>query len=297
MAAPEMGADMQIDANGIRLEYEVHGPEDGPALILIRGLGSHLIHWPEELTAGFAAAGYRIVTFDNRDVGLSSRCPVPGAEGNAGTILADLNAGLVPKPAYHLSDMARDVVALMDALGIARAHVFGISMGGGIVQLLACDHGDRLLSAIMVMTSATLGGLNLGGRLVSKPCDRQTYIAGALEGDRAWGSPGFPASEAYLADQAARAFDRGAEAEGVNRQLLAILNAPDRRADTAALTLACLVIHGEDDTLIPVGHGRSLAALILGSELEVIDGMGHVITPMLAPRIVDRVDRFITSRL
>ena len=286
---------MQIDANGIRLECEIHGPQDGTPLILIRGLGSQLVHWPEELTGGFAAAGYRVVTFDNRDVGLSARCPAPGAEGAAEAILADLNAGRVPKPAYLLSDMARDVVGLMDALGITRAHVFGISMGGGIVQILACDHGDRLLSAVMVMTSPTLGGLDLGARLVSKPCDRETFIAEALEGDRAWGSPGFPASETYLTDQAARAYDRGAEAEGMNRQLLAILNTPDRRADLGRVGPPCLIIHGEEDTLIPASHGRDLSALIPGSELEVIAGMGHVITPALAPVIVARVDRFISS--
>jgi pimeloyl-ACP methyl ester carboxylesterase len=287
---------MQIEANGIRLEYETHGPLDGPALILIRGLGTQLVHWAEDLITGFAAAEYRTVTFDNRDVGLSARCPAAGAEGNADTILADLAAGRVPKPAYLLSDMARDVICLMDALGIDRAHVFGISMGGAITQILACDHADRLLSATIVMSSARLRGLDLGERLLSYPTNREEYIAGALEGDRVWGSPGYPATQAYLRMQAGRAFDRGAEADGVNRQLLAILNTPDRRASLSGVALPCLVIHGEEDTLIPPDEGREIASLIPGAELEVIAGMGHVITPALAPLIVEQVNRFISSR-
>ncbi len=287
---------MQIDANGIRLEFETHGPEGGKPLILIRGLGTQLVHWPDELTSGFAAAGFRTVTFDNRDVGLSARCPVPGAEGDADAILADLNAGRVPKPAYLLTDMARDVVGLMDALGIDQAHVFGISMGGAITQLLACDHADRLLSATIVMSSARLRGLDLGERLLSYPTDREGYIAGALEGDHVWGSPGYPATEAYLRTQAGRAFDRGAEADGVNRQLLGILNTPDRRAALGGVALPCLVIHGEEDTLILPEEGREIASLTPGAGLEVIAGMGHVITPALAPVIVELVERFIASR-
>lgn len=287
---------MRIEANGIFLECETHGPVDGSPLILVRGLGSQLVHWPEELTDGFAAAGYRVITFDNRDVGLSARCPGPGADGDADVILADLRAGRAPRPAYLLSDMARDVICLMDALGIDRAHVFGISMGGGIVQLLACDHADRLLSAFIVMSSARNRNPSLAERLLSYPASREDYITSALQDDQSWGSPGYPAPESYLREQAARAFDRGAEAEGVNRQLLAILNTPDRRDDLRAINLPCLVIHGAEDTLLPSELGREIAALIPQSELDVIAGMGHVITPALSPEIVSRVGRFIRTR-
>lgn len=287
---------MRIAANNIHLEVEEHGDPDAPALILIRGLGSQIVHWAPELIDGFVAAGFRVVTFDNRDVGLSDRCPAPGAEGYADTILADLQAARVPKPAYGLQDMARDVTGLMDALEMERAHVFGISMGGAIVQLLACDHAHRLRSATIVMSSARLRGLDLGKRLLSWPVDRAGYVDGALAGDREWGSPGYPVSDAYLRDQAERAFDRGAEAEGVNRQLMAILNAPERRDSLRRVALPCLVIHGTDDTLIPPEEGREIASLIPDAELEVIEGMGHVITPALAPVIVERVNRFIAGR-
>lgn len=287
---------MRIEANGIHLEVEEHGDPGNPALILIRGLGSQIVHWAPELITGFVAAGYRIVTFDNRDVGLSDRCPAPGAEGDADAVLADICAGRVPRPAYGLPDMACDVIGLMDTLGIDRAHVFGISMGGTIVQLLACDHADRLLTASIVMASARLRDLDLGARLLSRPTDLAGFIDGALAGDREWGSPGFPATENYLRAQAERAYERGAEAEGVNRQLVAILNAPDRRNALRRVTLPCLVIHGEEDTLILPEEGREIAALIPEAELEVIQGMGHVITPALAPLIVARVVRFIAGR-
>lgn len=286
---------MRIEANGICLEVEEHGDPGNPALILIRGLGSQIVHWAPELITGFVAAGYRVVTFDNRDVGLSDRCPAPGAEGDADAILADIRAGRVPRPAYGLPDMARDVIGLMDTLGIDRAHVFGISMGGAIVQILACDQASRLHSATIVMSSARLRSLDLGERLLSRPVDRTGYVDGALAGDREWGSPGYPASDAYLRAQAERAYDRGADAEGVNRQLVAILNAPDRRDALRRVTLTCLVIHGEDDTLILPEEGREIAALIPEAELEVIQGMGHVITPALSPLIVARMVRFIAG--
>lgn len=287
---------MQVAANGITLEVEIHGDAEGVPLVLIRGLGSQLVHWPRELVAGLAARGYRVVIFDNRDAGLSARCPAPGIADGADAILAAIRAGRVPPPAYRLDDMARDVVGLMDALGIGRAHVFGISMGGAIAQILACDHRERLLGAMIVMSSARLRGARLAEQLVSRPLDREDFIAAQLEGDRAWGSPGFPAPETWLRDTAARAWERGADAAGMNRQLLAILNAPDRRAALAGVTLPCLVIHGSEDRLIPPEAGREIAALIPGAEAEIIAGMGHVITPALALRIVERVDRFIRSR-
>jgi pimeloyl-ACP methyl ester carboxylesterase len=287
---------MQIAANGITLEVEEHGPPDGPPLILIRGLGSQLIHWPPELVRGFAGRGFRVVIFDNRDIGLSARCPAPGVDGRAETILADLAAGRRPLAAYGLDDMARDVTGLMDALGIDRAHVFGISMGGGIAQVLAIEHADRLLSACIVMTRAAFTGQGAIDQLLSHPQDRAGFIETALQGDHAWGSPGFPAPDSYFRDLAGRAFDRGAEPEGINRQLLAILSSPDRRADLARVGLPCFVIHGADDTLIPPEAGEEIAALIPAARLEIIPGMGHVITPALAPLLVEKVCDFIARQ-
>lgn len=287
---------MQITANGIKLEVEEHGAGSNPALILIRGLGTQLIHWPRELIEGFVAQGFRVITFDNRDIGKSARCPAPGVDGRAETILADLAADRPLRPAYSLNDMAQDVIGMMDALRIAKAHVFGISMGGAITQLLAIHHADRLLSATIVMTRAHFTASPGIEALLSQPQDRAGFIETALQGDRAWGSPGFGAPESYFCDLAGRAYDRGADPEGVNRQLLATLTSGDRRAALRDVGLPCFVIHGADDTLVPPEGGEEIAALIPRAELQIIAGMGHVITPKLAPLLVEKVSDFIARR-
>ena len=284
---------MQITANGITLDVETHGDADNPALVLIRGLGSQRIHWAPQLIAGFTGAGFHVVTFDNRDVGGSQRFPDTPAEADA--IAAALEAGETPAFAYTLDDMARDVTGLMDALGIAQAHVFGISMGGAITQRLLLDHAARLRTATVVMSAARLGQRDTIGRVLVRDMDRAAFIDAAVETDRAWGSPGFPAPEDWTRDIAARAWDRGAEAAGVNRQVLAIMGSEDRSGDLARVTTPTLVIHGRDDALIPWEAGHDIATRIPKAEWELIDGMGHIITPSLAPVIAARVSRFITE--
>ena len=143
---------MQIQANGIFLEYEEYGAKDAPPLILIRGLGTQLIHWPREFISGFLEAGFRVIIFDNRGVGKSQRIQREGASADAKTILKRIEAGQDIPVFFELGDMARDVVGLMDSLEIDKAHCFGISMGGAIMQALAIDHADRLISATFVMT-------------------------------------------------------------------------------------------------------------------------------------------------
>ncbi|NOX74688.1 MAG: alpha/beta fold hydrolase [Alphaproteobacteria bacterium] len=284
---------MQIKANGISLEYEEYGPKDGPPLILIRGLGSQLVYWPQELVQGFASAGYRTITFDNRDVGLSQRFARKGVTDSKASILARAAGGDLPKPAYTLDDMARDVVGLIDALNIPHAHIFGISMGGGIAQLLAINHADRLLSASIVMTTAKFRGPEMLEILLVEDEDRATFQESWIAGNMDYGSPGFRAPDSYIRAEAGQAWDRGADAAGVNRQTLATMASSDRREMLKAVNLPCLVIHGAVDTLIPPEAGREIAALIPQAELEIIDGMGHVITPLLGPVIVGLLDRFI----
>lgn len=287
---------MQVTANGIQLEVEEHGPRDGVPLVLIRGLGSQLIHWPKEFVQGFADCGYRTIIFDNRDVGKSQRCPADGVDGMPETILRQIETSGKVTAAYRLEDMARDVVGLLDALKIDKAHTFGISMGGGIAQILAIEHADRLLSASIVMTRASFGAQMGIGNLLSYPQDRDGFIKSSLQADHAWGSPGFAPDDHYFIDLAGRAYDRGAEADGVNRQLLAILTSSDRVEALQKVNLPCYVIHGRDDALIPWQAGVEIAELITASDLEVIAGMGHVITPSLSPILVDKVDAFIKRR-
>lgn len=283
---------MHIKANGVRLEYEVYGPDNDPALVLIRGLGSQMVQWPSELIQGFIGCGFRVVTFDNRDAGLSARCPKDGVSGDADDIVARLRVGQMPAHAYSLHDMARDVVGLLDGLEIARAHIFGISMGGAITQILAANHADRLITATIVMSAARFAPDRIEAILV-RPLDRDAFIEAALEADRVWGSPGYPLDQTYLRKQAALVFDRGADAHAINRQALATIASGDRTDDLRVIDLPCLVIHGADDALIPPDAGREIASLIPGAELEVVPGMGHTITPSLAPLIVQRVATFL----
>ncbi len=286
---------MKLTANGLTIAYEEYGPKAGEPLILIRGLGSQMVHWPRQLYEGFAARGYRTVIFDNRDVGLSQRCPADGVPDRAGDIAAMIDAGETPPPAYGLDDMALDVTGLMDALGMDRAHIFGISMGGLIAQILAARHQPRLHSATIVMSSAgRLEPETMKGLLATLET-REEHQDSWVESDRNWGSPGFPMSEEEVREQAGRAWDRGLDADGINRQVLAILSCEDRREMLRAIDLPCLVIHGADDALIPPEAGRGIAEGIPGAALSVIDGMGHVITPTLAPLIVRTVDDFISK--
>jgi len=291
---------MQLKANGIFLEVEVLGPKDGQPLILIRGLGSQLVHWPKSLISGFNACGFRTVVFDNRDVGLSQRCPKAGADADRGTILSTIKAGETPRTAYSLDDMARDVIGLMEALEIDAAHVLGISMGGAIAQILAIKFPSRLLSATFIMTAAGLRGAGLLERLLVEEQDRAASEDAWVQGHASWGCPGFPMSESEIRAQARLAWDRGNvignQAAGINRQAVATFAAPDRRTALRDIALPCLVIHGANDTLIPQEAGREIASLIPNAGLEVIDGMGHAITPALSPMIVKIVEGFIRRR-
>lgn len=292
---------MQITANNLTFEVETHGPDTGPALVLIRGLGTQLVHWPENFIAGLAAEGLRVVAFDNRDVGLSARCQAPGVPGDPDVIAARVLEGDIPAPAYTLDDMARDVIGLMDALGIGRAHVFGISMGGAIAQILAMDHGARLLSATIVMSAARPliapdNAAQVLPRLLMRPESPEEAQDNWVAAHASFGSPGYPMEAAAIRAEAARAWARGHDHEGVNRQLLAILAARDRRAELARVTTPCLVVHGKDDTLVPEPFGAEIAACIPGAEYEAVPGMGHIITPTLAPLIQARLMRFIRAR-
>lgn len=292
---------MQITANGLTLDIADHGPKDAPALILIRGLGTQRIHWPGNFIQGFVRAGFRTISFDNRDIGQSSRCPAPGVPDDPDDIAALVAAGQEITPAYTLDDMAADVIGLMDALDIARAHVFGISMGGAIAQILALNHPDRLFTDTIVMTACRplldrAHAATILPRLLTYPETLEQAQDNWVAGHASFGSPGFPMPEDDIRAEARLAHSRGSDAAGVNRQLLATLAAGDRRPALGAVTTPCLVIHGVDDTLIPVALGAEIAAHIPDSEYHAIKGMGHIITPLLAPRIVSLVADFIKRR-
>lgn len=254
----------RIRANGIDVEAEARGPEGGPTVLLIRGLGSQMIHWPATLIDRLVGEGFRVVSFDNRDAGLSQRCPEGG---------------------YGLEDMAEDAIGVLDAFGVAAAHLFGISMGGRIAQLMALRAPDRVLSATLVMTSS--GAPDLPGRdpevqalLFERPApdaDRAAVIERTLHADRVFGSPGFPFDEAERRALIERAYDRAFDPDGVARQGAAVIASfgSDLWRELERLRLPVAVVHGTDDAILPVAHGRDLAARIPGAEYAEIRGMGH----------------------
>ncbi|WP_050931977.1 alpha/beta fold hydrolase [Aestuariivita boseongensis] len=297
----------KIEANGITLAIENRGPHDAVPLILVRGQGSQMAHWPGELIEGFVSAGFRTVMFDNRDVGLSQRFALPGLLGDADEILDLLRRGETPKAAYGIEDMARDVIGLMDALGLDKAHVFGISMGGMITQQVILEAPERLLSATIVMSACRPAAqVGMGGQaalveraeqLLVRTRTREEYLSDQVAEHAKWGSPGYPMPEAEIRAMGGVAYDRGVDADGLNRQVIALSCAPDRRPGLAQSEVPCLVINGEDDTLVPLELGKEIADTIPASEFRAVPGMGHIITPLLAPLIVETVVEFIARRV
>lgn len=287
---------MQILANGIIIEYEEYGKKTDPVLILIRGLGSQLIHWPQNLISGFTEVGYRVIIFDNRDIGLSARCPKDGFSYDKENIVKTIDAGKNIVPAYSLDDMALDIIGLMDTIGIDKAHIFGMSLGGAITQVLLINHQARILSAVIVMSSSKLSDQSRIKKIALQHTSKYEYIENAVSENKLWGNSSFPVSENYVRDVSGRAFDRGAESEAVNRQASAVYSFGDRREALKATNLPCLVIHGEDDVLVLPEEGKEISSLIKDSEIKIIGGMGHEITPLLSSTIINLVHDFLSRR-
>jgi pimeloyl-ACP methyl ester carboxylesterase len=278
----------------VELAYETFGdPADTPVL-LVSGLGSQMISYPEELCAGLAARGLFVVRFDNRDVGQSTHLHDAGTPR-----LGDVRRGDLSSVRYDLADMASDAAGLVDALGLASVHLVGVSMGGMISQRVAIDHPDRVRSLTSIMS--TTGDRSVGGAseaaqavLYAPPAqDREGAIARQLETSRVIGSPGFPFDEEMIRARAGLAFDRGHDPAGVARQMGAIVASPDRTADLGRVSVPTLVIHGSDDALVNVSGGRATAAAVPGAELVVIDGMGHDLPRGLWSELTDRITAHI----
>jgi pimeloyl-ACP methyl ester carboxylesterase len=291
-----------IRANGIDLDYADYadstetGDSDAPALVLIRGLGTQRIQWPDELIDGLVERGLRVLCHDNRDIGLSQYFSEAGVPDIAGA-LAKLARGESVDAAYSLADMAEDVIGLLDALEIERAHVAGISMGGMIVQHLAASHGERLLSATSIMSSSGGPGLPAATpeamqALMSspdKPGDRESVIEHGVRTRKIIASPGYPTDDDTMREAIARTYDRSYRPDGVARQMLAVLCDTGRSEMLAGISVPTLVIHGEDDPLVPIECGRDTAARIPGAHFEPIPGMGHDIPVGLASALVELI--------
>ncbi len=287
----------QIKANGLNLEYDTRGRPEDETILLICGLGTQMTRWHEDFVSGFVNRGYRVVMFDNRDIGLSEKFDAAGPP-NMAAIVTSLQAGETPPSAYYLDDMAADAAGLLEALHIEAAHIVGTSMGGMIAQLVATNHPERTRSLTSIMSTtgnpalprATPEAMAVLNTPAPDPrTHREAYLAHAVRNAGVIGSPAYPAPEADVRARADRDVERSYYPIGFSRQYAAIMASPDRRPKLAGLTVPSLVIHGEADPLVPLAGGRDTAAAIPGADLLVIPGMGHDLPPQLFAAIVDAV--------
>jgi pimeloyl-ACP methyl ester carboxylesterase len=281
----------QIRANGIAIEAERMGERSNSAIVLIRGLGTQLIQWPDRFVHRLVERDFQLVMFDNRDVGLSEKFESAGAPN-----LAALMAGSA-EPAYQLTDMAEDVCGILDVLEIERAHIVGMSMGGMIAQLVASAHPERTRSLVSIMSSSGRPDLppptpEAAEALTSqpeKPDDRESIIEHGIRTRRVIGSPGFPTDDTELRRQIETSYDRSYYPQGVGRQLAAVVKGGSRVEQLKTISAPTLVIHGADDLLVSIEAGRDTAQNIPGAQLEVIEGMGHELSPGLEDRLADLI--------
>ncbi|MEO7247723.1 MAG: alpha/beta hydrolase [Novosphingobium sp.] len=286
----------QVSANGIQIEVECRGDPAHPPLLLIMGLGAQLTLWPVELVDALVARGFYVVRFDNRDIGLSQKFTHAGLP-NFPMLVIKQKLGLRPKLAYHLTDMAADAVGVLDALGIARAHIVGASMGGMIAQLVAATWPDRVLSLTSIMSTTGNPALPPPGRAALKALTAPLPPGGGLDAylalgpmrSAAIGSPGYPADLERQAKRLELEFHRAFHPTGAPRQYAAILADGDRRARLKAITAPTLVIHGEDDPLVTIEGGRDTAVAIAGARLVTYPGMGHDLPLALIDDMADQI--------
>jgi pimeloyl-ACP methyl ester carboxylesterase len=277
-------------STGVELEYETFGEPEAPTLVLVMGFSQQLIAWDPRLCGMLAARGFRVVRFDNRDVGKSTKLSHAGFPD----FMRALGGDHTVAP-YRIEDMADDLAALVGALAVPSAHVVGVSMGGFISQEAAIRHPGRIASLTSIMSST-------GDRLVGQarpealavvmapaPQEREEAIAHAESIWRVIGSPGFPFDEERVRRRSAEAYDRDHDAAGAARQAVAIVTQRDRTPDLRKLRLPVAVIHGADDPLIDVSGGNATAEAIPGARLHVIPGMGHDLPEPLWPTFVDAI--------
>ena len=281
-------------ANGIELCYDTFGERDAPPVLLIMGLATQMIGWDDAFCAELAARGYHVIRFDNRDIGLSSRFDGAGVP-NLAALLAAVSQGQPITAPYLLRDMADDAIGLLDALGIASAHVVGASMGGAIAQTMAIHHPTRLRSLTSIMATSGAPGLPTPTpealEILFEPTssDQATYFKTYVRTWNVLRAGRFPLDEARDLERAGQNFARGLNPDGAARQLVAILASGSRREGLAAVRTPTLVIHGDADPLVPLACGLDVHGSVPGAKLLVIEGMGHALPITMWPRIIEAI--------
>jgi pimeloyl-ACP methyl ester carboxylesterase len=281
-----------VRANGIDVYYDTFGDPTRPTILLVMGLATQSIAWPDPFVDRLVAGGFRVVRYDNRDVGLSTH--LTGAPAiNPVWAIAAKRFGLPFPLAYRLSDMAADGIGLLDTLGIDEVHVVGASMGGMIAQLMAAHWPDRVLSLTSIMSSSGAPGLpgpspqirrKMLARRPANP-SRADAIAASVEMLRLISYPDPTRDAKAFEDIATRAFDRAHDPVGARRQLLAIIADGSRATRLAAVRAPTLLIHGADDPLVPLAGSEDLARHIPHARLEIVPGMAHDLPPSRLDRI------------
>jgi pimeloyl-ACP methyl ester carboxylesterase len=283
----------------IELEFDTFGDRANPALILIMGFGAQMVAWDDEFAKLLADRGHFVVRFDNRDVGLSTKLDGVAVDTNAVISAALLEQPMPPVP-YTLSDMAQDIVGLLDHLAIDKAHIMGASMGGMIAQVFAIEHPHRTASLISVMSmpgepeTMQSAPEAMTALMSIPPSDRAGFIEHSLV-YQAFQSKKYRSDE-LSRKNAARDFDRSFYPQGSPRQLAAIYASGRRTEALAALKVRTLVLHGKDDTLISPFAGERTAEIIPGAQLVMVDDMGHDIPQPLWDHIVDTITRFTLKK-
>ncbi len=280
-----------MPANGLDIAYEAFGDPAAPPVLLVMGLGTQMIAWPDQMCEAIADAGHYVVRFDNRDVGLSTH--LRGVRAPSLAALATRRA----QPPYTLTDMADDAFALLDALDLGSAHVVGASMGGFIAQTMALARPDRVRSLGLIMTST-------GGRRVGLPkpglirqllrrrdpaASRDDLVAGSLTVLRRLAGPGYPFDADYVRELTERSLDRAYDPGGYLRQLSAVAAQPDRTARLRQVRVPAVVMHGLDDPLVGYSGGIAVARALPRAEFVGLPGMGHDLPRPLWPRFAQSI--------
>ena len=287
---------MKARANGIELEYESFGNPADPTILLIMGLGAQLTLWPLPFVEALVERGFHVVRYDNRDVGLSTKLDHVRPP-RVGMLVLQRLLRLRPRVPYTLGDMAADAAGLLDALGIEKAHIVGASMGGMIAQVFAATYPARTLSLTSIKSTTGNPRLSRASReamdvLVNRPKtdDFEALVAHGVRASKVLAGPAFPVEPEVLEARVRETIQRSNYPDGFARQVAAIVADGDRRERLKTIKAPTVVIHGTDDTLVPIDGGRDTAASIPGARLVEVRGMGHNVPVEVIPEIVDAIE-------
>ena len=274
-----------LQSNGLRVAYETFGDPTDPTILLVAGLYNQLVRWPVELCELLVAQGYRVVRFDNRDIGLTDKMNGIRAPSFL-RLLLNHYLGIPVSAPYSLNDMAADTVGVMDALDVKQAHIVGMSMGGMISQLVTGLYPDRILSLTSIMSTSGEWGkgvasLKVARQMTKATSKNRTALDNSVETWRIIGSPAYPMSDELVRAQLIAEHKRSNYPAGYMRQIAAIRTAPGRAKLLQTIKVPALVIHGQQDLLVPVSGGIDTAKHIPQAELALFEGMGHTLPQAL----------------